>query len=307
MNTEAPMAQRSDACPDPEQLAAYIDGGLPPDERTLLEEHLADCPDCRDILGGSVESLDEIREELERQKEQALVEGPSRPAPVPKSPVVLRPTRPKWIIPAAVGLIAAAAIVLAVRLPRPSPYYVPEMAELVRVETPTRATEARLSGFSYGLPPIVTRGAGDPGSNLLAATAQKVRADIADRSGSGADAARGVTFLLTGDVDHAIESLERAATSGAATPEMLNDLAAASLQRGRPEDLSRALTATERALQLRPSLRAAAFNRALALERLQRTPEAEQAWRDYAAADPQDPWAREATDRLNRLTPRPPR
>src|SRR3954465_14012767 len=108
------MAQRAGACPDPEQLAAFIDGGLPPDERTLVEEHLADCPDCRDILGGSVESLDEIRAELEQKKNQELTPE-SRPQPGPAPNVVdLKRWRAKRIVAVTVGLVAAAAAVILV-------------------------------------------------------------------------------------------------------------------------------------------------------------------------------------------------
>src|SRR5262245_46482553 len=108
MTTEAPRALPADACPDPEQLAAYVDGGLPPDERTVVERHLVECADCRDILTGAVAA------------------APSR------TPVVLRPARGKWLVIGGGLLAAAAALVVVVKMQRPSPYYVPEMAELVR-------------------------------------------------------------------------------------------------------------------------------------------------------------------------------
>jgi len=33
-------------CPTSEALAEYLEGGLPPERRLRLEEHLAGCPDC---------------------------------------------------------------------------------------------------------------------------------------------------------------------------------------------------------------------------------------------------------------------
>jgi len=291
MSTEAPTAHRPDACPDPEQLAAFIDGGLPPDERTLVEEHVADCPECRDILGGSAESLDEIQELI----------GPSRARMIrPTPPAPHRRAKLKWLIGAGIALPAAAAVFLMVRPQQPS-LYVPEMASLVALETSTRATEGRLSGFAYAAPPVVTRGTGDGSNGLLAATAEKVRSDLAGRSGSPADAARGVTFLLTGDVDRAIESLERATTGDASTPRMLSDLAVAYLQRGGPDDLSRALATTQRAIDRDPQLAEARYNRALALERQERAAQALQAWREYVAQERDGKWVAEAQRHMARL------
>lgn len=33
--------------PDDQQIAAYVDGALPPTERAAMQAHLAQCPDCR--------------------------------------------------------------------------------------------------------------------------------------------------------------------------------------------------------------------------------------------------------------------
>ena len=60
MSTEAPATLRAGACPDSEVLAAHIDGRLAPGERTTIERHLSECPECRDLVAGSVELADEI-------------------------------------------------------------------------------------------------------------------------------------------------------------------------------------------------------------------------------------------------------
>jgi anti-sigma factor RsiW len=37
---------RRRVCPDDEQLAAWIDGKLPPDQRATVDRHLLECPAC---------------------------------------------------------------------------------------------------------------------------------------------------------------------------------------------------------------------------------------------------------------------
>ena len=60
MTTEAPEALRIDACPDLEQLAAYIEDGLPRVERTLVQRHLLECADCRHVIDDGVAINDEM-------------------------------------------------------------------------------------------------------------------------------------------------------------------------------------------------------------------------------------------------------
>jgi len=60
MTIGAPEALRTDTCPDLEQLAAYIEDGLPPVERTLVERHLLECADCRQVIDDSVAINDEM-------------------------------------------------------------------------------------------------------------------------------------------------------------------------------------------------------------------------------------------------------
>ena len=273
MTTDAPFALKADACPEPEVLAAYIDGRLRPVERTTIDRHLANCADCREIVAGSVEAIDEIG---------------GRAAPRSRTKL--------WVGLGAV-LAAAAAVVIAVRMQRPSPFYVPEMAQLVAVQPDTRAIEPRLAGFRYAPAPRVTRGTPATDALELSATAEKVRNEIAARTDANADAARGVTYLLDGDPGRAVEALQRA-TSTAASPLMFSDLAAAYLQRGARGDAEQALAAANHALAANPTLREGAFNRALALESLGRRPEAQDAWRAYLTLDADSGWAGEARRHL---------
>lgn len=76
------------AHPQNEDVAAYVEGGLPPAERTLLEAHLAECPECRRV---ATEAALLLREEARRRK---------------------------WVVAApAAALAAAAALALFVILP----------------------------------------------------------------------------------------------------------------------------------------------------------------------------------------------
>jgi anti-sigma factor RsiW len=41
-------------CPDPEEMAAYLDRRVEPDRRSIMQTHIADCDDCREWLAESV-------------------------------------------------------------------------------------------------------------------------------------------------------------------------------------------------------------------------------------------------------------
>lgn len=53
------------AHPQNEDVAAYVEGGLSPEERTVLEAHLAECPECRRV---ATEAALLLREEARRRK-----------------------------------------------------------------------------------------------------------------------------------------------------------------------------------------------------------------------------------------------
>lgn len=44
-------ATGGEACPEPDEVAAYAEGGLTPEERVLFEAHAASCARCLDVLG----------------------------------------------------------------------------------------------------------------------------------------------------------------------------------------------------------------------------------------------------------------
>jgi tetratricopeptide (TPR) repeat protein len=283
--------------PDAERLAEYADGVLEAEARAPLEQHLADCADCRAVV---METMAFLESNL------ALTAG--RPS-TKVSPFRSR----RWVIGAAAALAAAAALVLAIRLARPEwagPLFGPrgdgpELQELIAAvaNEPTRPVEGRLTGgFKYGPPPSPTRGPGDrevsPDVRIAAAKIEK----LAGRRNGTVRAELGWAFLALGRLDDAIAQFERLAIEHPGDGAVQSDLSAAYLARAamsvRPDDAPRALAAAEGALRASPALQEALFNKALALEALGRRDEARAAWSSFLDHDSAGPWAEEAKRRL---------
>jgi hypothetical protein len=270
--------------PDAETLAAYVDRRLSEQARDTVERHVSTCEDCRFVLADTVAVV-----ELER-------------GTVPHWGASVR-----WplVSGVAAGLAAAAAVVLVITYPRlfGGSGRTAELEELVAAYAPepNRAVEGRLSGFPYAPAPPATRGSSEtvlsPDIRIAIARIESVANQ--DRS-PRALWALGVAYVASHNVDGAIGALEDAARLEPGNAELQSDLSAAYLARGRtrgqPNDFERGLAAADRALTLQPDLAEALFNRALALETLQR-PDASDAWRAVAARDAGTPWAKEAESR----------
>jgi tetratricopeptide (TPR) repeat protein len=270
--------------PDAERLAEYADDVLDADARAEVERHLADCAECRAVV---METL-------------AFLHSPANTTNVPASRVV--PFRARRRVTAvAVGLAAAAALVLAIRVARPewvgglfgSRGDRPELQELIAAvaNEPTRLVEGRLSGgFKYGPPPSPTRGPGDrevsPDVRIAAAQIEK---QAGARDTPASIAAVGVASLILGDRERAIGLLEDAIGRAPDSPTYLVDLAAAYAARaaasGAADDWVKALSAADRARRIDPARPEACFNRALALEGLHLTEQALQGWAECQMLD----------------------
>jgi CHAT domain-containing protein len=104
--------------------------------------------------------------------------------------------------------------------------------------------------------------------------------------------------LIAQEPARAVTFLERATRESPRDPRMLSDLSVAYLARAgrerRPEDLARALSAALQASRLSPLLPEAAFNRALAMEKLSLKGAAIRAWEAYPELDPVSEWSAEA-------------
>jgi anti-sigma factor RsiW len=302
--------------PDAETLAAYIDGLLPESVRREVEAHAAECRECREIMTETAAFLREV-------------EGQQASVPMPAvGPVEQRRGKvidfKRAVQGGLIGVLAvAAAVLLVVRIQRPSTppagaavttgaapaasvsnSRAPEMVRLLAAldTQPRRAIEGRLSGgMPYKERPIVTRGENTrrvAPDVTLAAT--QLETAVAGQSAAD-QAARALAALATGEVDRAVEALEGAVRQSPADPGFLSDLSAAYLARaarsGSPDDGRLALEAADRALLVNAAMPEALFNRALALDGLDRADDARRAWQAYLKVDRDSPWGREAADR----------
>jgi tetratricopeptide (TPR) repeat protein len=280
------------ACPDSEELASYVDRRLLPHERAALEDHLAGCDDCREILAESTAfaAMDD---------EAGTGSSNSRP----------------WLRVAA--LVAAAVVVIVVSgillMRGPVADGRPELQGLVAAlrEQPQRPSEGRLTGgFEYAPPPSPIRAEAPveaPPEVRIAVAA--IEREARRRPTVESEQALGVAYLVNGDVDQAIETLERSTRARPEDSRFWSDLAAAYLERGArrasASDFEKAREASQRALALDPRLVEAMFNRAAALEHMGRRDEARAAWSAVSAAASTSPWGREAAERARslRVTP----
>lgn len=312
---------------DPETLAAYIDGLLPPEERARVDAEIAADPETYEWVVNSIGAVDDpaIATPAEPVREPAPVPALT-PEPVPDPAPHKRNGVERKMLPfhrrrGVQGLLgtflaAAAALVMVVRT-QPvwwqevwGPAVDPRFAKLVEAVGEERYIEARLTGgFKYGPLRQVMRGPGDLSNQnlqLLAAAGELQKAAEQEPSVVNLHAL-GIAYLLAGDVRAGIEALERAESAGSPSAALLSDLSAAYLLRAdlsaRPEDLPRALDAAERALVLAPASPESLFNRALALQKLALA-DASSAWRVYLEVDGRSPWAEEAKRHLEAVLKR---
>jgi CHAT domain-containing protein len=154
-----------------------------------------------------------------------------------------------------------------------------------------------------------TCGSGFSPSREIREIGRQIETEASERPDGETLHALGLWRLLSAsrveDADLAVSILRQAAGYLPAGGEVWNDLAAAYFVRGRrwarPEDLVRSLAACDRALEVAPGLRAALFNRALALAALHLRGEAARAFERFLAAGDSRQWNTEARARLEAL------
>jgi tetratricopeptide (TPR) repeat protein len=276
-------------CLDPETIAAYLDRRLEPAEHARVEQHLADCEECRTLMS-----------------ETALfMEADAAAQPV--AAAVSRPARRTWVWSAAAAAAAVLALTpLVLRQVRPTPESA--LRELDRALDGKRYIEGQISGFEHGALQSPTRSATvspDTMSFDVLAAASRVETLVGNSNDADDLAALGASQLAVGRVESAVRSLEHAARVAPANARVQSDLAVAYLARFRTgfhsDDPARALASATTALTLDSQFRAAAFNRALALEMLQRPNDALRAWIAYIELDPSSSWSEEARARIENL------
>lgn len=281
---------------DAATIAALVDRTLDPAARAAAEAHLAGCADCREIW---METSD-IASETEV--------GGWAATPAAADALVLRGRSHRWIYGGA-GLAIAAALALAVFSPRMFDRGDrPELRELVEAVGTNRRTEARLTGgFHWGPVPSVTRGEEPqpPPTTVLLATARLRESSLRAGAAPRAAAAAGSAALVEGDASAAAVQLEDAVRQDPENAHYWSDLSAARIEiartRADADTALDALRAADRAISLAPGLTEALYNRALALELLDRRADTRAALEGYLRIDDTSPWADEVRQRLNRL------
>jgi hypothetical protein len=312
---------------DPETLAAYIDGLLPPEELARVEAAIAADPDSYEWVVNSINAVDDpeiVAATGERSLEPvpAVPPGGATEAPTPPAPAPPKhddgggdpankvlPFYRRRALMGGIGLLlaTAATVLLVVQTESKNPRRVflvldeGGIAKLVAAVGEERYIEARLTGgFKYGPMRQVMRGPNDLSSqNLqLLATAGELQ-KVAEKDPSADNLhAWGVAQLLLGRFNESLETLRGAATKRA-DDAIVCDLAAALLAQDRFRGESQGAA---EALSLLKNLETpeAIYNRALALSALGREAEAREAWQAAARAEQTGEWGADAAARASR-------
>jgi tetratricopeptide (TPR) repeat protein len=268
----APMLMTE--CPTEETLAAYVDDRLDAATRQKVTEHLTTCGECRELV---------------------LMASDFQAEPVPEP--LPEPVSGKFGWIAAFGSLAAAAMIAVFMLRGP------DMDDVIAASPSIsyRPTDGRFGGeFAYKAAYPRKRG---PGESELSEQAELIAIALKAKDLH----VRGVALLLsTTERDYyeqAVADLKQAhATAREKERDAIAvDLAAALLSRwADEEDHQRALELSEELLKRKRSP-AAAWNRAMALELLNRDPEAIKAWNDYLSIEPDAVWKKDAASHRDKL------
>ena len=292
-------------CPDLEQLAGYVDGTLDAAARREVEAHVAHCNHCLELLGETAVAVAATSETVPLRGPSAVV------VDTPPKPLPMRAASRRVMVWGSMAATAA-VLILAVRLltlpPMPATEPVAPVGRPDLLVVDERTTPGRLSASPYAPFQSVTRSGGtSPGGPRSADNPQLLEAarraqDLAARDPRPASQhAWGVAQVQIRDWDGAIRTLEEVAAVQPEDARLASDLAAAYLGRGaseaRTKDLSKALALADRALQIDPSSDEASFNRAVALDALGQSADAEAAFRTVLQRD-RSPWRQEAARRL---------
>jgi len=290
--TQSAMNQRQ--CLTDETLTDYLEGGLDPAVKAATEAHLVGCDNCRVRLAFFMRLLrDEVRPE--ESAAVAAIQAEWVRTRNDRGVLVRRGSGcRRWKI-AAGGVAAAFVLAAGSRLAlehAAEPKTAHEVIHLLLAES--RPFEARISGQPF-LPYTATRGTSDSGSmySLLAGQMNRLSASTYEM---------GQFYLLQKDFKNAITYLELASHEAGASAEVLNDLGVAYMESGAGANLQKAVAEFRRSLASRPSFAPAAFNLAVAYQRMGKNDLAEMEWMQYLRLEPERTWKDEAKSKLEAIT-----
>ena len=186
-----------------------------------------------------------------------------------------------------------------------------------------RPIEARISKLGYA-PFVTTRGGESERVDSLARNrAEAILSNaVIENHSAAANHALGEVYLAKKQFDDAIKEFEEALKTDPKNPQLLSDLGAAWLEKGRIdldkgkaaptsldsgkglEELGRSLENLNTALELNQNLLEALFNRALCEQHMTLYAKAEDDWRQYLQKDSSSQWAEEARRSLKALEDR---
>lgn len=278
------------ACMDAATIAAFVDGTLDAPSRGRVVAHLATCPDCSELVA------EVVRTDGELSSAPRSDAGPRRDAAAPAKVLWMR----RRGLAAMGGVLAVAASIAFLLLNRAT---VDPLVAMIGSERPTLARPT--GGFRPG-PVSSPRRAEGRSTNLQIEAEVARRLERARLTNSAEDLrAAGVAQLVARDTAGAVQSLEAASRGSGATPQVWADLGAALMtrfiERGDPDDATRALAALDEALGRNASLAEAQFNKALLLEHLQQRDQALSAWGRYLELSDGQGWRDEAIRRRDAL------
>jgi CHAT domain-containing protein len=255
--------------PEPDVLAAFVDGNVEGKALQTVLAHIGICAECQSV----------VRMAAEFEREEGDQKTPSR--------------GPSFLLLAAAAVLVAAIAGFLLSHADPDPLDV--------LQREHRLIEARVTDLDHA-PFLPARRSSIPQPEREAAMHELRERVQRDRSATNLQRLA-CGALALGQFREAHQLLTEAIRVGPVSREIFNDLAAAEIGLNRPAD---AAEISAKILEKSPSFAPALFNYALALEQLSIRETAITAWDDYLRADATSHWAGEARARRNRLAVRPP-
>src|ERR1051325_7889791 len=194
------MQTEHSSFPSDETLAAFIDGRLDEGTRGRVMWHIAECPECLDIVTASNE--------------------------INAAPVV---RGVNWQRNSYIVLAAAAALAAVFFLTQARDIVLPPdgIKQLASVAPPKRTIDGRITSFPYREPGPTYRGTTENEVDLTVLTvAAEVQKRAEDHPNPRTLHAEGVAYLLTGHPPDAVRVLESVRAQTPTDPQLLSDLAA---------------------------------------------------------------------------------
>jgi len=307
-------------CPPEADILKYKENLLPKPARARLEQHVAACQDCRELLVLLARfSMDEITEEVRQQPPLTEGEIQRQTAHIiqlieadehsRRSRAAARiadhssETAPHlgWIFRHRAQFASAAIIVCALVVgglyltTRSEPPTQLARQALVEAMKDERCSKARLSGgFDYSPYNKSTRGSGDTPDFHLTIAVNELKAAESDSAPIEMRqmlARAYLAFERTEQAQHAQAILESLQARGVQTAEVFNDLGVAQFQL---LSYDAAIANFTRALDINPDYTEALFNRALAKEGATHHSEAKLDWQQFINSTADENWKNEA-------------